>query len=116
MNFTETFQEFSSKLGPTDLALYAGVGLVVWVLFRDKLGGVFNTVVNAVKGAVPASSGLPSIKLPVSNNNQNKFFELVSSWKKTRDLAEEVGCPEAVKVADQMFPFLAPQACQEKKA
>lgn len=115
MNFTETFQEFSSRLGPTDLALYAGVGLIIWILFRDKLGGVVNSVVNSVKGTVSTSPGLSMIKLPVSNNNQNKFFELVSSWKKTRDLAEEVGCAEAVKVADQMFPFLAPQSCQEKK-
>ena len=40
MNYTETFQEFASKVGPMDLALYAGVGLVLWVLFKDKLSPV----------------------------------------------------------------------------
>ena len=33
MNFTESFSDFSNKLGPMDLALYAGVGIVLWVLF-----------------------------------------------------------------------------------
>ena len=40
MNFTESFQEFSSRVSTTDLALYAGVGLVLWVLFKDKLSPV----------------------------------------------------------------------------
>ena len=40
MNFTQSFEEFSSGLGPTDLALYAGIGLVLWVLFKDKLSPV----------------------------------------------------------------------------
>ena len=37
MNFTESFDQFSSSLSTTDLALYAGVGLVVWVMFKNKL-------------------------------------------------------------------------------
>ena len=37
MNFTQSFEEFSAGLGPMDLALYAGVGIVIWVLFKDQL-------------------------------------------------------------------------------
>ena len=36
------------------------------------------------------------------------FFELVKSWKKTRDLAEDYGATKAVDIADQMFPYLVP--------
>jgi hypothetical protein len=43
------------------------------------------------------------------------FFDLVASWKQTRDLAVKSGCSEAVKVADQMFPHLSPTVCGEKK-
>lgn len=114
MNFTETFSEFSSRLGPTDLALYAGAALVLWVLFQDKLGGVVGKVKEALSKLVSNTPGLPQVKLPIMGNH-DKFFDLVSSWKKTRDLAEEVGCPEAIKVADQMFPFLSPKSCQETK-
>jgi hypothetical protein len=43
------------------------------------------------------------------------FFKLVVSWKQTRDLAEKSGCAEAIKVADQMFPFLSPNVCAKKE-
>ena len=29
MNFTQSFEEFSSGLGPMDLALYAGIGIIL---------------------------------------------------------------------------------------
>ena len=64
MNFTESFQEFSSRVSTTDLALYAGVGLVLWVLFKDKLSPVQKLaadLINKVKGNV----NLPKIDLPV---------------------------------------------------
>jgi hypothetical protein len=128
MNFTESFQEFSSKLSTTDLALYAGVGLVLWVLFKDKLSPVqklLGSVVDKVKGLV--SSGgvkLPTVDVPkvdpvvlpkAIGDKDDVFFKLVVSWKQTRDLAEKSGCAEAVKVADQMFPFLSPNVCGAKK-
>ena len=44
MNFTQSFEEFSKGLVPMDLILYAGIALVVWVLFKDKLGPVQGVV------------------------------------------------------------------------
>lgn len=118
MNFTESFQEFSSRVSTTDLALYAGVGLILWVLFKDKLSPVQKLVgdlINKVKGNV----SLPKVDFPTvvkeSNlNSDDNFFNLVVSWKQTRDLAVKSGCSEAVKVADQMFPYLSPTVCAQK--
>jgi hypothetical protein len=122
MNFTESFQEFSSRLGPTDLALYAGVGLVLWVLFKDKLSPVQKLLaglVEKVKG-VSSNTSLPVVNVPSVSpvvvpkrtDAEDTFFKLVVSWKQTRDLAVQSGCSEAVKVADQMFPYLSPNVCK----
>jgi hypothetical protein len=70
-------------------------------------------------------TGLPDSLVPVvvptvtevvtpKVSEQDTFFKLVVSWKQTRDLAVESGCSEAVKVADQMFPFLSPNVCGKK--
>ena len=116
MNYAESFEQFSSRLNTMDLVLYAGAGIIVYVLFKDKLDPVkssliklFSNVVN--KTSVTASSILPSVPTMVSKPNDDLFFELVSSWKKTRDLAAQNKCVEAVKVADQMFPYLSPSGC-----
>lgn len=124
MNFTETFEQFSSRLSPTDLALYAGVGLVVWVLFKDKLSPLasyLSPVVNKAKDLLPTHKGsevapvVVPVVAPVKDmDKQDLFFKLVVSWKQTRDLAVASGCAEAVKVADQMFPFLSPTVCSQK--
>jgi hypothetical protein len=124
MNFTESFSEFSSRLGPTDLALYAGVGLVLWVLFKDKLSPVQELVLNLIN-KVKGPTKTPSVSVPVvpktetvhgvNSDNDDVFFRLVVSWKQTRDLAEQSGCVEAIKVADQMFPFLSPNVCSKKE-
>jgi hypothetical protein len=126
MNFTESFQEFSSRLSTMDLALYAGVGLVLWVLFKDKLSPVQSfllSLINKVKGVsgVQTPDSLVSVVVPPVTevvtpkvSEQDTFFKLVVSWKQTRDLAVESGCSEAVKVADQMFPFLSPNVCGKK--
>ena len=126
MNFTESFQQFSSRLTTTDLALYAGAGLVLWVLFRERLSPVqkiISDLLNKAKGSINKSKAdnivVPEV-VPVvvsESNKEDVFFKLVVSWKQTRDLAVESGCVEAVKVADQMFPFLSPNVCgktQEK--
>jgi hypothetical protein len=121
MNFTESFQEFSSKLGPTDLALYAGVGLVLWVLFKDKLSPVQKFLLSLTE-KIKSGSALPVVNVPTidpvvlpskKNDTEDTFFKLVVSWKQTRDLAVQSGCSEAVKVADQMFPFLSPNVCNK---
>lgn len=123
MNFTETFDQFASKLSTMDLALYAGVGLVLWVLFKDKLSPVQKLVLNLTekfKGVLnPGTPVLPVVAKPVvsveTKNNEDVFFKLIVSWKQTRDLAVQSGCVEAVKVADQMFPFLSPNVCAKKQ-
>lgn len=129
MNFTESFDQFASKLTTMDLALYAGVGLVVWVLFKDKLSPVQKlvlSVVEKVKGLLGTKAEstvdipvMPVVTKPVVSVELEKvedlFFKLVVSWKQTRDLAVKSGCAEAVKVADQMFPFLSPTVCGPKE-
>jgi hypothetical protein len=125
MNFTESFQEFSSKLSTTDLALYAGVGLVLWVLFKDKLSPVQKLLAGLVEKFKGASSNtslpvvnVPSVSpvvVPKRTDAEDTFFKLVVSWKQTRDLAVQSGCSEAVKVADQMFPYLSPNVCQKNE-
>lgn len=121
MNFTESFQEFSSRLSTTDLALYAGVGLVLWVLFKDKLSPVQKFLLSLTE-KIRGGSALPVVSVPSvapvvlpskKNDNEDIFFKLVVSWKQTRDLAVQSGCAEAVKVADQMFPFLSPNVCNK---
>jgi len=125
MNYAQSFEEFASSLGPTDLALYAGAAIIAWVLFKDKL----NPVSLFVKQLLDKVTGLLGPKtsvakpVPAATNNsgvfvetkEDVFFELVTSWKTTRDLAVKAGCAEAIKVADQMFPYLSPVVCNEEK-
>jgi hypothetical protein len=124
MNFTETFNEFSSRLGPTDLALYAGVGVVLWVLFKDQLSPIQKLILDFVNKLKNKHSNntdsnfADKIKEIVDSSKEqvedtNLFFDLVVSWKQTRDLAEKSGCKKAVEVADQMFPYLSPMVCDD---
>lgn len=123
MNFTESFNEFSSKLGPMDLALYAGVGIVLWVLFKEKVNPVKELVVklfNGVSGKLTDTVVKPVAVVTTTpttptTDNQQLFFDLVVSWKQTRDLAEKSGCSKAVEVADQMFPYLSPMVCTKEE-
>tara|TARA_Y100000592_G_C5269820_1_gene221286 strand:- start:84 stop:464 length:381 start_codon:yes stop_codon:yes gene_type:complete len=120
MNFTQTFEEFSSGLAPMDLALYAGIGIILWVLFKDKLSPVQKIVkdlINKVKDNTPSVPSLPDfVKEKVKAEDDSKlFFDLVVSWKQTRDLAEKSGCEKAIEVADQMFPYLSPTVCKPKE-
>lgn len=115
MNYTESFEQFASKLGPTDIALYAGVGLVLWVLFKDRLSPVQSLVgglIDQVKKLLNNNKSPSVVTSPVvSSSRKDVFFDLVVSWKQTRDLAVSSGCTEAVKIADQMFPHLSPDNC-----
>jgi hypothetical protein len=124
MNYTESFDQFASKLNGTDIALYAGAGLILWILFKDKLSPVQKFLVDTVGGlksklnnGVVVPVVVPDVA-PVAVSKETKednFFKLVVSWKQTRDLAIKSGCDEAVKVADQMFPFLSPTVCSKEK-
>jgi len=123
---TQSFDQFATKTTPTDLALYAGIGLILWILFKDKLSPVALFVKNTYEKLIAdraapqtlGSSIVNVIKTDTKNvvSTDNTFFELVSSWKKTRDLAVKSGCDKAVKVADDMFPFLSPNSCQKEDA
>lgn len=120
MNVTESFDQFAQRVSAVDLALYAGVGLIIWVLFKDKvpplqkLAGFLSDKVKSVVPSVPVVSVSPQ-PVELSQSKEDLFFALVSSWKQTRDLAVSSGCNDAVKAADEMFPYLSPQVCQEKK-
>jgi len=114
MNYTESFDQFASSLSTTDVALYAGVAIVLWVFFKDQLSPVqqlLQPLLNKVTGLFGKKTNPAVVKQEVDD----VFFQLVVSWKQTRDLAEKSGCAEAVKVADQMFPFLSPNVCKEGK-
>jgi hypothetical protein len=123
MNYAQSFDEFASSLGPTDIALYAGAAIVAWVLFKDKLNPVSLFVKQLVDKATALLGQKTSVTKPVpaatnnvvSETKEDVFFELVTSWKKTRDLAVKAECSEAIKVADQMFPYLSPNVCNEEK-
>lgn len=128
MNFTQSFEEFSKGLGPTDLVLYAGLGLFLWVLFKDKLSPVQNvlsSVLNKVKTtlnksstvsvSVPETTLVPVVTAKDESPQTDPFFKLIVSWKQTRDLAEKCGCGNAVEVADSMFPYLSPNVCGKDK-
>jgi hypothetical protein len=114
MNFTQTFEEFSGSLGPTDLLLYAGLGIVLWVLFKDQLSPAqkfLTDLLDKAKDNVPSVPNIVAPSLTKPENTKNVFLDLVVSWKQTRDLAEKSGCTKAVEVADQMFPYLSPTVC-----
>ena len=120
MNFTESFSEFSSKLGPTDLALYAGAGIIIWVLFKDRMSPVQEVVAKIIEQVKSMMGQKSKTVLPPSLNvkapestDKDLFFDLVVSWKQTRDLAVRSGCDKAVEVADQMFPYLSPMVCED---
>jgi hypothetical protein len=120
MNYTESFEQFATRVTSLDLALYAGLGLVLWVLFKDKLSPVqkiISDLISKVKTNKSTESGLltpvVSVKVP-EVQKEDVFFQLVASWKQTRDLAVKSECDEAVKALDQTFPYLSPTACGTK--
>jgi len=118
LDYAQSFEEFSRSLKPMDLALYAGGAIILYVLFKEQLSPVQKLLQNLVNQAksklVSPSSETPKPTLTAPESN-GVFFELVTSWKQTRDLAVKSGCTEAVKVADQMFPYLSPTVCGEEK-
>ena len=121
--YTESFDQFASGLGPTDIALYAGAGIVLWILFKDKMSPVQTFLANILNKFKKPSETLDALSVPavvtnktvVTKSKEDIFFRLVNSWKQTRDLAVLSGCDKAVEVADQMFPFLSPSVCDKKE-
>lgn len=116
IDYAQSFEQFSSSLKPMDLALYGGAGLVLWVLFKEKLSPLQTFVKDLLtKATNTVKSKTETVANSETTDTNGLFFQLVTSWKQTRDLAEKNGCVEAIKVADQMFPYLSPNGCGEKK-
>lgn len=128
MNYAQSFEEFAKSTTSLDLALYAGVGLVLFVLFKDRLSPVQSFLLNLLEKVKATTNQKVSTSMPVKKEvlkeslymftspktKDELFMSLVSSWKETRNLAEQSGCTEAVKVADQMFPYLSPNGCEQE--
>lgn len=123
MNFTQSFEEFSRNVSTMDLALYAGVGIIVWVLFKERLSPIQKLILSLVdqgKNLLSTNKSKPSTttdvvmnKTSVTTHGEDVFYQLITSWKQTRDLAVKSNCEEAVRVADEMFPFLSPSVCNK---
>lgn len=115
LDYTESFEQFANRLSTTDIALYAGLGIVLWVMFKDKLSPVqvlLSSVFTKVKNLVPQNvKPLLPTQSSTQLAKQDMFFELITSWKQTRDLAVACGCKEAVDACDQMFSSLSPAVC-----
>lgn len=121
MNALESFGDFSSRLTTTDLMLYAGIGIVLWILFKDRLSPVQKILMSLLdKFTKKVTKTIPSVDGPIKEiatetTDGDIFFDLVVSWKQTRDLAVKSGCSKAVEVADQMFPYLSPTVCTKEE-
>jgi hypothetical protein len=126
--FTQDFETFARGLSTTDVALYAGAGLILWVLLKDRLspvqvfiGGLVDQLKDILKLKKPTVADDVKLPEPVSavvikdKDKEDLFFKLVVSWKQTRELAVRSGCDKAVKVADDMFPYLSPNVCANSK-
>ena len=116
--FTQSFEQFSSGLGTTDVLLYAGVALFLWYLFRDKMGGIKDVVTNLISSYTriqkPNKIIIPApVSSPKAVSKEDVFFQLVSCWKQMRDLAVQANCSEAIKAIDLMFPHLSPNSCNK---
>jgi hypothetical protein len=126
--FTQDFETFAKGLSTTDVALYAGAGLLIWILFKDRLSPVqilitkaidkIKDMLNLKKITVVDEVQLPEQVSPVVVKDKDKedlFFKLIVSWKQTRELAVLSGCDKAVSVADEMFPYLSPSVCANSR-
>ena len=110
MNFIT--ENFNAGGKPLDIFLYLGVLLVAYILFQDKINPLLVNLKQSISKIWSKSSSvdlMPDFDLPAEDDHSDIFFELIQSWKKTRDLAELYGADQAVTIADQMFPHLIPK-------
>jgi len=110
MNFS--LDNFGAGIQTMDVVLYAGVALIVYVLFQEKIHQLLDQVKDKLKNV--KAPELPSIDTGIFDDQEPEtqddvFFQLIMSWKQTRDLAEQYGADKAVAIADQMFPHLVPK-------
>jgi len=107
----EALENFGAGLSTVDLVLYAGLLVVLYVLFQEQV----NKIVGKLKDNLNSwkdnsNNNLIPVDVDYSDSIEDDvFFELIKSWKQTRDLAEIYGADKAVEIADQMFPYLVPK-------
>jgi len=95
-----------------DWCLYGVVAIVLYVLFKDRLGSVqelFGKIIRStpkLNDIISVDDNKPADEI---YNDSELFFKLIKSWKETKDLAEQYGADKAVDIADQMFPHLIPK-------
>jgi hypothetical protein len=117
MNYSQSFEEFSKGLTNTDLMVYGGAALILFVLFKDQLTPLKTWAVNLYTNIVNKVKADSIVTIPtapvvdIAKPNDNDFLKLIASWKNTRNLAEVMGCVEAVKILDTAFPHLGPHEC-----
>lgn len=113
--FTESFDQFSSKLGPSDILLWGIAAVILYLVFVKDNVNVSNYLKRLLDKTKILTAPKPkSTAVTDGTKTEDDFFALIESWKHTRDLAYKIGCVEAVKVIDQMFPYLSPGGCAEK--
>lgn len=104
---------FGAMPSALDLGLYVGVVIVLYVLFKDKLGFVKEYADKFLKSAPKLVDDIVIIdnNFPADDihDDSELFFRLIKSWKQTKDLAEQYGADKAVEIADEMFPHLIPK-------
>jgi hypothetical protein len=112
----ETLDTFGVGFSTTDVMLYIGVAVVVYILFQDKINPMLKKVTEKIKKVkppeLPIDTGIFDSD-PVTQDDI--FFDLIKSWKQTRDLAEAYGADKAVEIADNMFPHLVPKEEQHEQ-
>ena len=125
MNYTQNFEEFSASVGPTDLALYAGIGIVLFILFKDRISPVQKMLLDLMSSAKESVSDftkpkdseevIVKVTVPEIPTDRNDiFFQLVAAWKKTRDLSQKNKCNEATEKLDEVFQYLSPNICNKE--
>jgi hypothetical protein len=113
MNYSQSFEEFSKGLTNTDLMVYGGAALVLFVLFQNQLMPVKEYLVSMYNNLMSKVKTSPENVVVVRKNTDANFLKLISSWKNTRNLADSMGCKEAVRILDSAFPHLGPHECEQ---
>lgn len=129
-NFGENFQDFSSKMSGTSVLLWGGLAIAAYVLFNSKQLALKDKLMSFLQKTsptptTPVKSFNPMIVDGVikptetpkesPDSDEEVFFDLIASWKKTRNLCVKAKCEEAVKVCDEMFPLLSVNSCGKDK-
>ena len=103
-------ENFGVGSKPLDIFLWIGVLIVVYVLFQDKINPFLATAKEKLLYIWNKKPNkVPNVDIVLESDHSDVFFELIKSWKQTRDLAEEYGANKAVAIADEMFPHLVPK-------